>query len=56
VAVKNNDKWEPLPRAEVIKAVERKKPLRIPLVRARWWGEGLNEQYGARLQELHRYV
>jgi len=55
VAAKNNDRWEPLPRAEVIKAIERKKPLRIPLVRARWWGEGLNEQYGARLQEFHRY-
>ena len=53
--MKNNDKWDPLPRAEVIKAVERRHPARIPLVYARWWGEGLNEQYGDRLQEFNRY-
>ena len=47
--------WQPLPRAEVIKAVERKFPVRIPLVRARWWGEGLSGQYGERLQEFNRY-
>ena len=45
----------PLPRAEVIKAIERRYPCRIPLVRASWWGEGLHEQYGARLLELERY-
>jgi len=33
--------WQPLPRAEVIKAVERQHPARVPLIRARWWGEGL---------------
>lgn len=55
MAAKNNDRWEPLPRAEVIKAVEREYPSRIPLVRARWWGEGLGEQYGDRLQEFNRY-
>jgi len=48
--------WEPLPREEVIKAVERKCPLqRIPLTRAKWWGEGLGEQYGERLREFDRY-
>jgi uroporphyrinogen decarboxylase len=47
--------WEPLPRAEVIKAVERKYPVRIPLIRAKWWGEGLRDQYGERLQEFSRY-
>ncbi len=47
--------WQPLPREEVIKAVERKYPSRIPLVFARWWGEGLEEQYGARLRTLERY-
>lgn len=47
--------WQPLPRAEVIKAVERKRPRRIPLIRARWWGEGLVEQYGTRLEQLERY-
>lgn len=47
--------YPPLPREEVIKAVERKGPSRIPLVRAKWWGEGLEEQYGERLNELDRY-
>jgi uroporphyrinogen decarboxylase len=47
--------WEPLPREEVIKAVERRGPERIPLAFARWWGEGLVQQYGARLDELQRY-
>ena len=49
------DLWQPLSRMEVIKAVERKFPARIPLVRARWWGEGLGEQYGERLREFNRY-
>jgi uroporphyrinogen decarboxylase len=39
-------KFEPLPKAEVIKAVERKKPSRIPLIHCHWWGEGLEDQYG----------
>ncbi|MCI0513733.1 hypothetical protein L0128_11010 [candidate division KSB1 bacterium] len=47
--------WEPLPRAEVIKAVERKHPCRIPLILAKWWGEGLQAQYGARLEYFNRY-
>jgi uroporphyrinogen decarboxylase len=47
--------YEPLTRDEVIKAVERRGPRRIPLVAARWWGEGLTEQYGDRLQQLERY-
>lgn len=45
----------PLPRAEVVKAIERTNPSRVPLVRARWWGEGLEEQYDTRLAELDRY-
>ena len=44
-----------LPRSEVIKAVERRGPCRIPLIMARWWGEGLVEQYGDRLQALEQY-
>ena len=48
-------RWPPLPRAEVIKALERGRPSRVPMVRAKWWGEGLREQYGARLKELERY-
>jgi uroporphyrinogen decarboxylase len=47
--------WEPLSREEVIKAVERKRPSRIPLIRAKWWGEGLEEQYGDRLKEFDRF-
>ena len=47
--------WQPLPRAEVIKAVERRRPARIPCIRTKWWGEGLVEQYGARLDEFDRY-
>ena len=50
-----NATWRPLCRDEVIKAVERRKPRRIPLVRAKWWGEGLHDQYGERLKELDRY-
>ncbi len=32
----------PLTREDVIRAVERNDPSRIPLVRAKWWGEGLD--------------
>lgn len=46
---------EALPREEVIKAVERKGPSRIPIVRGKWWGEGLYEQYGDRLNSLDHY-
>lgn len=45
----------PLSREEVVKAVERRSPSRIPLVMAKWWGEGLGEQYGERLREFDRY-
>lgn len=47
--------WSPLPRAEVIKAVERKNPGRVPCIRTRWWGEGLEEQYGDRLKAFDCY-
>lgn len=46
---------EPLHRGEILKAIERKNPPRIPLIFAKWWGEGLSEQYGERLKELDRY-
>lgn len=49
------DIFTPLPRDEVIKAVERRNPIRIPLVRAHWWGEGLADQYGEQLKALERY-
>jgi uroporphyrinogen decarboxylase len=47
--------YDPLPRSEIIKAIEHKFPARIPMVRAKWWGEGLEEQYGSRLLPLERY-
>ncbi len=50
-----DDLYLPLPREEVIKAIERRKPIRIPLVQARWWGEGLQEQHGKRLLALEHY-
>ena len=48
-------KITPLSREEVVKAVERKNPARIPMVRCKWWGEGLDEQYGDRLAEFAKY-
>ena len=48
-------RYERLPREEVIKAVERRNPRRVPLVMARWWGQGLADEYGQRLEELSRY-
>lgn len=51
----NEEQIPPLSRDEVVKAVERKGPSRIPLIRAKWWGEGLAEQYGPRLRELDSY-
>ena len=50
-----DSRWDPLPRAEVVKALERKRPQRIPVVRARWWGEGLTGQYWDRLREFDKY-
>jgi len=50
-----NKSIEPMTRDDVIRAVERRGPPRIPLVRAKWWGEGLWDQYGERLRELDRY-
>ncbi len=44
--------FDPLSREDVIKAVERKYPPRIPLVMAKWWGEGLEDQYGERLHQF----
>jgi uroporphyrinogen decarboxylase len=46
---------EPLQKDEVIKAIERNYPSRIPLIRAKWWGEGLREQYQEKLNELDRF-
>ena len=45
----------PLPRAEVVKAIERKNPCRIPLVMAKWWGEGFESLHGASLKRFDGY-
>lgn len=47
--------YDPLPREEVIKAVERRSPVRVPLVMTHWWGEGLWEQYGEQLRQFDSY-
>ncbi len=46
------DAIAPLTRDEVAAAIERRRPPRVPLVLARWWGEGLVEQYGDRLRRF----
>ena len=38
--------FEPVPKEEVSKAVERRNPCRVPRVRTLWRGEGLEAQYG----------
>ena len=47
--------WTALPKAEVVAALERTGPTRIPLVRTKWWGEGLVERYGNQLDRFDRY-
>jgi len=46
---------EPLPREEVIKAIEHKGPKRTPMAFTKWWGEGLWDQYGDRLNDFNKY-
>ena len=45
-------KYAVLGREEVVRAVERKGPGPVPTFACTWWGEGLEEQYGPRLDEL----
>ena len=47
--------WTALPKAEVIAALDRTGPARIPLVRTKWWGEGLEERYGEELDQFDGY-
>lgn len=47
--------YSPLPKKEVINAIERKNPSRIPLINCKWWGEGLDEQYGEQLNQFEKY-
>jgi uroporphyrinogen decarboxylase len=53
--MRNKTEWFPLPREEVVKALERRGPARIPLVRTKWWGEGLEDHYGDRLRRFDRF-
>jgi uroporphyrinogen decarboxylase len=50
-----NDIFAPLPRIEVVNAVERRNPCRIPLVMAKWWGEGFEDLHGAALDQFDKY-
>ncbi len=47
--------WQPLPKEEVIKAIERRYPARVPLVQTQWWGEGFQEMHGAALDPFNQY-
>ncbi len=51
----SNQKFEPLPKDEIIKAIERRNPTRVPLVRAKWWGDDLVDHFGDRIKEFDRY-
>jgi uroporphyrinogen decarboxylase len=50
--MRNEELFSPLSKDDVAAAVEGRAPRRVPLVRAKWWGEGLEEQYG---KELKRF-
>ena len=50
-----NKLFSPLPRAEVVKAVERRNPSRIPLVMAKWWGEGFEALHGETLKRFDQF-
>ena len=51
----SSSQWSPLPRQEVMKALDRERPSRIPMVMAKWWGEGLVETHGDQLRQFDRY-
>jgi uroporphyrinogen decarboxylase len=46
---------EPLKSKDVKKAINFQSPSRIPMAFTKWWGEGLYEQYGKRLEEFNKY-
>lgn len=43
---------EPLPKEEVIKAIERTGGARIPVFMCKWWGVGLEERLGGALNAM----
>jgi len=52
---KNIELTLPLNKIEVINAIEKKEPSRIPLVNAKWWGEGFVEKHGEELKKFDSY-
>ena len=53
--MKQDDLFSPLSKDQLVAAIEGKHPPRVPLVRAKWWGEGLEEQYGDELRRFDRF-
>lgn len=51
----NRRTWAPLPKADVVAAIERTGPPRIPLVMTKWWGEGMVDRYGSQLDRFDIY-
>lgn len=49
------DAYAPLSKSQVVAAIERRSPDRIPLIANKWWGEGLKEEYGDALTGFDRY-
>lgn len=47
--------YQSLPKEEVIAAIERKNPSRVPLILTKFWGQGLREQYGQQLSQFDKY-
>ena len=50
-----HDWLAPLGKQDVAAAIDRRRPRRVPLIQNKWWGEGLREQYGARLEQFDNY-
>ncbi len=47
--------YTPLSKEQVIRAIEKNGPPRIPLALAKFWGQGFVETHGERLREFDRY-
>ncbi|MBM4042627.1 MAG: hypothetical protein FJ290_29410 [Planctomycetes bacterium] len=50
------DLFEPLPREEVSRAVERRRPRRIPLIMAKWWGDYARVGAACRAARMHFWL
>jgi uroporphyrinogen decarboxylase len=47
--------WFPLSREEVTAALIGEKPPRVPCIRTKWWGDGLEDRYGTDLDRFNRF-